>query len=75
MSSIGVTRREDGSYKGQLKTLSIRMAIALAPITAQSEIAERQPDFRIYSEGVEVGAAWFRIRRARGKFLRPAGSP
>ena len=65
MSQIGlVTRQEDGSYKGQLKTLSIRAAIELLP--NRSKTAERQPDFRIYSEGVEVGAAWLRIGETSG---------
>ena len=46
MPSIGhVTRQQDGSFKGQLKTLSIRADIEIVP--NQSKAADGQPDYRV----------------------------
>jgi uncharacterized protein (DUF736 family) len=57
MPAIGyVTRQEDGSFKGQLRTLSIRADIEIVPNRTKN--TESQPDFRIvtnsidYAEGV-----------------------
>jgi uncharacterized protein (DUF736 family) len=52
-------------FVGQLKTLSIRAAIEIR--TNPSKNGDVQPDFRVYSEGVEVGAGWVRIGEASGK--------
>ncbi|HEX3754694.1 MAG TPA: DUF736 domain-containing protein [Rhizomicrobium sp.] len=56
MVAIGyVTKQEDGSYKGELKTLTIRTALEIRPIQKTND---RQPDFRIYAaNNVEIGTA------------------
>jgi len=65
MSQIGiVTRQNDGSYKGQLKTLSIQSEIRLAPVGSKTN--DRQPDFRIFAGTVEVGAAWTKVSETSG---------
>ena len=65
MPAIGyVTRQEDGSFKGQLRTLSIRADIEIVPNRTKN--TESQPDYRIVTSGVEVGAGWRRISRDTG---------
>ena len=62
MPAIGsVTRQEDGSFKGQLKTLSIRADIEIVPNHRKN--ADTQPDYRVVTDGVEIGAGWRRTSR------------
>jgi uncharacterized protein (DUF736 family) len=66
MTAIGhVTKQKDGSYKGQLKTLSFRAPIDILPNTAKN--GDTQPDFRIYSQAVEVGAGWTKTGKTSGE--------
>ena len=66
MASIGVvTRQPDGSFKGQLKTLSIRADIEIVPNRSKS--TEEQPDYRVRTGGIEVGAGWERVGEMSGK--------
>jgi uncharacterized protein (DUF736 family) len=65
MAAIGyVTRQEDGSFKGQLRTLSIRADIEIMPNRRKN--TEGQPDYRVVTNGIEVGAAWRRVSRDSG---------
>jgi uncharacterized protein (DUF736 family) len=66
MASIGVvTRLPDGTYKGQLRTLTIRADIEI--VHNQSKSAEGQPDYLVRTAGIEVGAGWYKIGEASGK--------
>lgn len=66
MTAIGyVTKQENGGYKGQLKTLSVRADIDIVPNQAKS--ADTHPDFRVLTQGVEVGAGWIRTGETSGK--------
>ena len=66
MTAIGyVTKHENGSYKGQLKTVSIRADIDIIPNRDKS--AETHPDFRVVTQGVEIGAGWIRRGENSGK--------
>ncbi len=66
MPSIGhVTKAQDGSFKGQLKTLSIRADILIQPNSRKS--ADTQPDYRVTSGDVEIGAGWNRRSEASGR--------
>jgi len=66
MPAIGyVTKQSNGGYKGQIKTLSIRADIDILPNAAKS--ADNQPDFRVLTQGVEIGAGWLRTGEASGK--------
>src|SRR5690606_31864269 len=48
MPAIGyVTQSENGTLKGQLKTLSIRAEITIAPNARKAN--DIQPDYRVYS--------------------------
>lgn len=58
MPAIGyVTRLEDGSFKGQIRTLSVSAEITIIP--NRGKIGE-QPDYRILAGGVELGGGWIR---------------
>ena len=66
MASIGtVQRKADGSYTGELATISIKAPIAIIPNRAKK--TETQPDFRVMSGKVEVGAGWKRVSDTSGK--------
>ena len=66
MPAIGyVTKQANGGFKGQLKTLSIRADIDIVPNLAKS--ADQQPDFRVLTQGVEIGAGWVRTGETSGK--------
>lgn len=66
MATIGsVTKREDGRYEGELRTLSVRADIAIIPVGDKA--AANQPDYRVMSQGIEIGAGWIRIGQVSGK--------
>lgn len=66
MPAIGyVTKGEDGSFKGQLKTLTIRAEIDI--VANRGKSADTQPDYRVLSDGVEIGAGWMRRSESSGR--------
>ena len=66
MPAIGyVTKNDDGSFKGQLKTLSISAEIAI--VSNRSKSSDTQPDYRVLSDGVEIGAGWNRRSETSGR--------
>ena len=66
MPAIGyVTKQASGGFKGQLKTVSIRADIDIVPNRDKS--ADTQPDFRVVTQGVEIGAGWTRRGETSGK--------
>jgi uncharacterized protein (DUF736 family) len=66
MPAIGkVTKASNGGFKGQIKTLTIRADIDIVPNEAKS--SDSQPDYRVLSEGVEVGAGWNRRSETSGR--------
>ncbi|AQR72901.1 DUF736 family protein [Sphingomonas sp. LM7] len=66
MPAIGyVTRDDNGSFKGQLKTLSIRADVSIIPNAGKG--AETQPDYRVLSGDVEIGAGWNRRAESSGR--------
>src|SRR3546814_19930941 len=73
MAAIGfVNGTIEKGFVGQLKTLSIRAAIEIRPNPSKN--GDVQPDYRVYSEGVEIGAGWIRIGETSGKQIgREAG--
>jgi len=65
MPAIGyVTKSENGSFKGQLKTLSIRAEITIVANARKAN--DVQPDFRVISGDVEIGAGWNRRSESSG---------
>ncbi|PZQ50011.1 MAG: DUF736 domain-containing protein [Novosphingobium pentaromativorans] len=64
MPAIGYVTRDGRSFKGQLRTLSIRAEIEIAPNLRKT--SDAQPDYRVSSGGVEVGAGWLRRSETSG---------
>ena len=66
MAAIGfVNGTVETGFVGQLKTLSIRAAIEIR--ANRSKSGDVQPDYRVYSEGVEIGAGWIRVGQVSGE--------
>jgi uncharacterized protein (DUF736 family) len=66
MAAIGfVNGTIDEGFQGQLKTLSIRASIEITPNRSKS--GDAQPDYRVFSEGVEIGAGWLRTGEVSGR--------
>ena len=66
MPAIGfVTRSESGSFKGQLKTLTIRAEISIVANTRKT--TDVQPDYRAFSGDIEIGAGWNRRSESSGR--------
>jgi uncharacterized protein (DUF736 family) len=66
MPAIGyVTRNENDSFAGQLKTLSIRAEITIVPNSRKAH--DVQPDYRVLSGDVEIGAGWNRRSESSGR--------
>lgn len=66
MASIGhVTATGKGGFKGQLRTLSLTADIEIVP--NENKVHDNQPDYRVLSAGIEVGAGWNRRSEATGR--------
>jgi uncharacterized protein (DUF736 family) len=66
MPAIGhVSRDANGNFKGQLKTLSIRTEISIVPNARKA--TDVQPDYRVFSGDVEIGAGWNRRSESSGR--------
>lgn len=67
MSTIGqVRKKKDGSFEGQLRTLSVQAPLLITPVKGKKS-SESAPDFRITSDGVEIGAGWLRTGQVSQK--------
>lgn len=66
MAAIGfVSGTMTEGYRGQLKTLSIRADIDIR--VNKSKSGDAQPDFRVFSDNVEIGAGWVRTGQMSGE--------
>lgn len=66
MPAIGhVTRNANGGFSGSLKTVSIRANIEIVANGRKSD--DNQPDYRVLSDGAEIGAGWVKTGEASGK--------
>jgi uncharacterized protein (DUF736 family) len=66
MPAIGyVIRTETGSFKGQLKTLSIKVGIEVVANIGKTR--DVQPDYQVLAGDVEIGAGWNRRSEATGR--------
>ncbi|MGS1016146.1 DUF736 domain-containing protein [Allosphingosinicella humi] len=65
MPAIGHVTRNGEGFKGQIRTLSIRTEVEIVPNSRKS--SDVQPDYRVFSAGVEIGAGWLRRSEMSGK--------
>lgn len=68
MSAIGyVTKLNDGSFKGNIRTLTVSAKITILPIASPSP---KGPHFRIFADGnVELGAAWNKVSKQGTEYI------
>jgi uncharacterized protein (DUF736 family) len=66
MTAIGYVRKEDdGRYTGSIKTLSIRAEVEVVP--NPNKTTDAQPDYRVLTQGIEIGAGWVKKGETSGK--------
>jgi len=66
MASIGhVIANSKGGFKGQLKTITITADIEIVPNEQKTQ--DNQPDYRVLTDGIEIGAGWMRRSEASGR--------
>ena len=65
MPAIGHVTRTGNGFKGQLRTLTIP-GVDIEIVPNGDKTHERQPDYRVTANGVEVGAAWNRRSETSG---------
>ena len=66
MAAIGlVSGTIEKGFVGQLATLSIRVPIEIR--CNKGKNGDVQPDYRLWSDGVECGAGWLRRSQASGR--------
>lgn len=61
MATIGTFTATDKGFKGSIKTLTLNVkAVEFVPVEGDNE---RGPDFRIFANSTEFGAAWKKTSR------------
>ena len=55
------TKQNDGRFRGSINTLTLRGTVDIVPVDLPGE---NTPDFRVYTRGGEIGAAWTKTARA-----------
>lgn len=66
MGAIGmVSGAIDKGFVGEIRTLSIRAPIDIRPNRGKG--ADVQPDYRVWSDDIEIGAGWIRVGRISGE--------
>jgi uncharacterized protein (DUF736 family) len=62
-----LTQKADGTFEGQLTTLSVTAQIAL--VKNARKVKDNEPDYRIVSRknGFELGGGWNRISKNTGE--------
>lgn len=66
MAAIGfVNGTMEKGFLGELRTLSIRVPVEIR--RNPSKAGSVQPDYRVYSDDVEIGAGWIRVGDISGK--------
>lgn len=64
MAQIGTfTRGEDGTYTGEIRTLTLRVKATIRRVEREND---RAPDHRVSAGGVEFGAGWTKSIRGSG---------
>lgn len=66
MPSIGIVSGSiEKGFSGQLITLSIKAPIEVR--RNRDKANDIQPDYRVWSDGVEIGAGWIRVGEVSGR--------
>src|ERR1700748_3617229 len=66
MAATGhVTKSQDGNFKGALRTLAFKAPVTITLNTTKT--GDTQPDYRVFSNNVEIGAGWIKTGQASGE--------
>lgn len=66
MPAIGyVTKADNGTFKGKLKTIGIRADIAITPNDRKAN--PNQPDYKVLAGDIDIGAGWIRLSKVSGR--------
>lgn len=66
MTAIGyVTKQDDGRFSGSIRTISIRADVEIIPNLGKT--ADTQPDYRVLTQGIEIGAGWTKKGETSGR--------
>lgn len=63
MPTVGSFTLIDGKWTGAIRTMTISMKAQMVPVTGK---ADDGPDYRIFSDSAEIGAAWKRESKDGG---------
>lgn len=66
MATIGTFTKSGADFAGVLKTLTLYVK---ARITTADKDSERAPDYRIFADTIEIGAAWKKTSKADRDYL------
>ena len=67
MAQIGTFSRNDDGFFGNISTLTLDAKLAILP--AEKSDADNAPTYRVFCEGMEIGAAWNRTGEKAGNYL------
>jgi uncharacterized protein (DUF736 family) len=68
MATIGTfTANANGSFSGAIRTLMLN--VKQVEIRPCEKTAERGPDYRVFAQGAEVGAAWKKTSKDEKDYL------
>ena len=66
MTIIGTFTKQDDSFQGAISTLAVKAKLNITPVEKTSEKA---PDYRVYANKAEIGAAWSATSKAGKPYL------
>lgn len=66
MANIGTFTRDGDKFTGAISTLAMKAKATFQPIEKRHD---RMPDFRIYANGSEIGAAWAKTSENERPYL------
>jgi uncharacterized protein (DUF736 family) len=66
MTTIGSFTHEGDAFTGTINTLTFKAKATIKPVDKANDNA---PDFRVYAQGIEIGAAWAVVSKAGKPYL------
>ena len=66
MSIIGNFQKQDDGFTSTIRTLTLKAKAVMRPV---EKSGEKAPDYRVYAENVEIGAAWAQTSKGGNAYL------
>ena len=67
MATIGTFSKKDDGYTGTIRTMTINVKSTFIPNDKKGN--DKAPDFRVYTGGAELGAAWWSKSKDKKDYL------